>query len=109
MKSSFAGQNYENIASFGIGEKSPLKKIHCESPEPGSYQLKSEFDKNVEKELGFSFGIGHQHYQKVYNESIGPKYGWTEPGLYNIGTFVDQVKKKNIKFGSRVNMVLEDQ
>ena len=72
LKSSFAGQNYENIASFGIGEKSPLKKMNCETPEPGSYLLKSEFDKNVEKELGFSFGIGHRHYKKVYNESIGP-------------------------------------
>ena len=71
--------------------------------------MKSEFDTNVETEKGHTFGIGHKYYDKVYNDANAPRGGWTEPGLYNIETFVDNIKKKNIKFGSRVNLIVEDQ
>ena len=59
-------------AGFGIGSRfqspSPLDQRQ-KSPEPGSYDLPSEFriqTADAPKRNCFSFGIGHKAYEKVY-------------------------------------------
>lgn len=66
-------------------------------PGPTRYNLKTKFEANKFHGVGPSFGIAHNHYDKVYNEASPPKGGWTEPGLYNIDSFVELKKKDNRK------------
>lgn len=53
---------------------------------------------------GSSFGINHQFYQKVYNKCLPEAKGWTEPGIYNIKSFVEINKsdRKRMTFGARL-------
>ena len=48
-------------------------------------------------------------YAKVYNEAAPPEKGWTDPGLYNIKSFADNVKsgRKKIFFGGRPHSRVE--
>jgi len=66
-------------------------------PGPTRYNLKTKFEVNKMHGVGPSFGISHSHYEKVYNEASPTKHGWTEPGLYNIDSFVELKKKDNRK------------
>ena len=62
----------------------------------------------MEKKSGYTFGINRKFYEKVFNEADKPKGGWTEPGLYNLDSFVDNIQKKKMKFGSRLTGNNED-
>jgi len=92
--------NLKKTPGFGIGKKGSqaIMNIHqMEIPCPTTYNLRTKFEANKEHHVGPSFGIAHSHYDKVFNESSPPKGGWTEPGLYDIKTFVDLKKKDNRK------------
>lgn len=58
-------------------------------PSPDKYNLLSTFDQNKLHSKGSSFGINHQYYKKVYNKCLPETKGWTEPGCYNIKSFVE--------------------
>jgi hypothetical protein len=45
----------------------------------------------MEKKSGYTFGINRSFYDNVFNEANKPKTGWTEPGLYNLDSFVDDI------------------
>jgi len=62
----------------------------------------------MEKKAGHTFGINRKYYDKVYNEANKPKQGWTEPGLYDLNTFVDNMHKKKMAFGKRLTTTEED-
>jgi hypothetical protein len=63
----------------------------------------------LRKSRGCSFGASNEVYAKVYNEADLPDKGWTDPGLYNIASFADNIKsgKKRIFFGERTYQGLE--
>jgi hypothetical protein len=71
--------------------------------------LRSSFESNKSTNKGFTFGASNKTYEKVYNECLPEKKGWTEPGLYNIASFADKVKtgKKKIFFGEKCYESLE--
>ena len=73
--------------------------FYVDSPPPGLYQLKSEFDigkpgtsSHVTKNHIYGFGISHKAYNKVYrphqlaqSSSDTPGPGHYVPEIYNIG------------------------
>lgn len=73
-------------------------------PSPNRYKLASTFDENKMHDRGSSFGINHQFYKKVYNECLPEAKGWTEPGCYNIKSFVDinKANSRKMTFGARI-------
>lgn len=84
--------NLKKTPGFGIGKKTSaamINKTALDIPCPTAYNLRTRFEANKRYGVGPSFGISHSHYDKVFNETSPPKGGWTEPGLYNIDSFVD--------------------
>ena len=100
--------DFKKTPGFGIGQKQSAERIKALSrraPAPNNYTIKSQFQTNKDHDKGHSFGIPYQAYEKTYNENlIHENKGWTDPGCYNIQTFVDKIKnnKKNFSFGTRM-------
>lgn len=100
------GSDKKKTPGFGIGpkhSKERMKACQRDLPAPNNYELASSFEQNKNHNKGNSFGITHDHYKKVYNKCLPEKKGWTEPGLYNIRSFVDINKQdsKKLSFGAR--------
>lgn len=98
--------NQKKTPGFGIGAKPSNKEIRLDQklhPGPGAHKMRSSFESNKSDKKGFTFGASNQTYEKVYNECLPEKKGWTDPGMYNIASFADKVKtgKKKIFFGER--------
>jgi len=95
--------------SFGNGERINSDRKHrTKAPDSGTYNIKSQFNEKGSKKSGYCFGINRSFYDKVFNEANQPQQGWTEPGLYNLDTFVDNLSKKRMKFGGRLSTTEED-
>jgi hypothetical protein len=97
---------------MGIGKNaaapSPDLLRRAKDPGPCSYKVKtSTFDPRK----GAYFGAGRKVWEKVYIKSNPPTKGWTEPGNYNLQSFVDEKKKavnKHFFFGKRIKSHGED-
>lgn len=60
------------------------------APPPNTYNLRTSFDMDVKKKKGPKFGLSHKAYVKVYSDVSEDQYkGWTEPGAYDLKSFVD--------------------
>ena len=99
--------NQKKTPGFGIGSKLSNKDMRLEQrlmPGPGSHNLRSSFEANKSHRKGYTFGASNETYAKVYNKCLPEKKGWTDPGLYNINSFADNVKsgKKRIFFGEKI-------
>lgn len=99
--------DFKKTPGFGIGVKHSKERVKAwqrDMPAPNKYNLTSSFDQNREHNKGNSFGMTHGIYQKVYNECLPEKKGWTEPGMYNIKSFVDINKqdRRKMSFGVRL-------
>lgn len=73
-------------------------------PDPGAYTLKSDIERALDKNKGPKFGLSHQAYNKVYaEEGEHRQKGWTEPGKYDIKSFVDIAlgNKRRFTIGQR--------
>ena len=67
------GTKCKRSAGFGIGQRfSTPMELRKKSPDPGVYELKSDFDIGKPGTAGwtkrgiYTFGVGRQMYQKVY-------------------------------------------
>ena len=68
--------NLKKTPGFGIGKKgsqATISKTLMENPGCTRYNLKTKFEINKFHNTGPSFGIAHNHYDKVYNEASPPK------------------------------------
>lgn len=75
------------------------------APSPGSHNIASFVEMNQKRGKGHTFGASNETYAKVYNEAAPENKGWTDPGLYNIKSFADNIKsgRKKIFFGERTH------
>ena len=103
---SMSQSNWKKTPSFGFGTQASQERVKAwqrDMPSPNKYNLVSSFDENKMHYKGTSFGINHQYYRSVYNECLPEKKGWTEPGMYNIKSFVEINKDdgKKVTFKGR--------
>lgn len=104
---SMTNMDAKKTPGFGIGDKQSKERIKTylmDMPPPNQYNLASTFERNRTHNKGSSFGMTHEIYRQVYNECLPEKKGWTEPGMYNIKSFVDINKHdgRKMTFGLRL-------
>lgn len=98
--------------TFGFGKTaadiSPRLLKRAGEPGPCHYRFNSSTFGAENK--GRTFGAGREAYKKVYIKSNPPVKGWTEPGKYNIDSFIEISARTSKRwfFGKRLESHGED-